>query len=62
MEVVDVGGRVVRALVDGTVGEGARTLYWDGIAEGGKRAADGVYFLRAVVDGRAYVRKFVKIQ
>jgi hypothetical protein len=62
VEVVDVGGRVVRALVDGVVGEGARTLYWDGIAEGGTRVADGVYFLRAIVDGRAYVRKFVKIQ
>jgi hypothetical protein len=42
----DLGGRLVRVLVDGEMGAGARMLTWDGRDEAGARLAPGAYVLR----------------
>jgi hypothetical protein len=44
--VFDAAGRAVRALVDGPVGAGARSVAWDGRDDAGRRVASGVYYYR----------------
>jgi hypothetical protein len=53
LEVLDVGGRLVRRLLRGEpVAAGARRVQWDGLSEPGERPPSGLYFLRLAVDGR----------
>ncbi len=47
LAVHDVRGRRVRSLYEGRLAEGWRTVVWDGLDDGGRAAASGVYFLRA---------------
>jgi hypothetical protein len=44
--VVDVSGRVVKTLLDGTVPSGRTWLGWDGRDDSGREAASGIYFFR----------------
>lgn len=46
LDVYDVGGRVVRTLLEGTVQAGRHTAIWDGLDTGGGRVPAGVYFVR----------------
>jgi FG-GAP-like repeat/ASPIC and UnbV len=52
MEILDVGGRLVRALPLLASGDGA-TARWNGRDAGGQRVAPGVYFVRAPGDAAA---------
>ncbi len=40
----DVGGRLVRTLVDGPLAAGQHTARWDGRTDSGDRAGSGIYF------------------
>jgi len=51
LRIVDLQGRVVREVEDGTLEAGFRTLVWDGRDAGGRRAGAGIYFARLVVEG-----------
>jgi hypothetical protein len=46
LRVYDVGGRLVRTLVDGPQAQGTRTVTWDGLDEAGNAVATGMYFYR----------------
>ena len=46
VRIIDVGGRVVRTLIDRAVEQGEHSLVWDGRTDSGERAASGVYFVR----------------
>jgi hypothetical protein len=46
LRVYDVGGRLVRVLVDGFVTGGTRFVTWDGTDTAGHRVTSGVYFYR----------------
>ena len=46
VSVVDVSGRVVARVADGSFAAGEHVLRWDGRREDGARAAAGVYFVR----------------
>jgi lysyl endopeptidase len=46
LAVHDARGRLVKVLVDGTLGAGPRSAVWDGTDEAGRRQGSGVYFLR----------------
>ena len=63
LAVHDVRGRLVRSLWEGRLTEGWRTVVWDGLDDGGRAAASGVYFLRAdsAVAGTA-TRKLVLVR
>lgn len=50
-EIVDASGRVVRILASGELAAGRHPLAWDGTADDGRRAASGVYFVRARRNG-----------
>jgi hypothetical protein len=47
----DLGGRLVRRLVDASRAAGAQAVFWDGRDEAGRRVAAGAYV--AEVDGIA---------
>lgn len=46
LDIVDVGGRVVRRLVSSEVAAGVHAVKWDGLADSGERVASGIYFGR----------------
>lgn len=48
LEVLDVTGRRVATLVDGSVARGQHTTVWDGLGDGGGEAPAGVYVIRLV--------------
>lgn len=52
--IYDVAGRVVKRLVDRVVPSRSWEARWDGIGQGGKRAAPGVYFV--VARGKSWER------
>jgi hypothetical protein len=59
IKVYDLGGRLVRTLVDRLFAPGRHEVVWDGLDDGGRRAARGVYFSRVRYRGSqfAVVRK-----
>lgn len=59
VEVFDVQGRRVRSLVHRTLPSGATVLSWDRRDEAGVRVANGLYFARLTVGGRAFSARMV---
>ena len=59
LEVYDLGGRVVRRLVDGGRAAGTFTVTWDGRDDRGRQAPSGVYFARLSAAGAESVLKLV---
>jgi hypothetical protein len=57
--VFDLGGRRVRTLAAAALDAGDHAVRWDGRAEDGAPAPTGLYFARAVVDGRALAERRV---
>jgi hypothetical protein len=55
--VFDVGGRRVRLLADGEFEAGAHPLVWDGIADDGTRAGNGLYWVRMEAGGRSFTQR-----
>jgi hypothetical protein len=62
LRVFDLQGREVARLVNETRSAGVHTITWDGSDERGAIAAPGMFFVRLVVDGRALVRRVVKLR
>lgn len=60
--VYDVGGRLVRTLVDGHVGPGRHEVMWNGLDGSGNTAASGVYFYRLTTPGLVDTRKMVLLR
>ncbi len=58
----DVSGRTVATLHRGAATPGAHSFTWDGTRGDGSRAADGIYFIRARVDGETVARKVVLLR
>ena len=55
LEIVDVGGRVVRRLVSSEVAAGVHAVQWNGLTDSGEHVASGIYFGRLRQAG--FVRK-----
>jgi hypothetical protein len=62
LRIFDVGGRLVRTLVDGPLAPGRHRLTWDGRDDGGQRLVSGAYFLRASASGFEATRKILLIK
>ena len=58
LEVIDVQGRVVARLVEGTLPAGQHDVTWNIAAKGGG-AKSGVYFIRLNVPGRVCIRRAI---
>jgi hypothetical protein len=61
VEIVDVSGRVVRAL-RATLGAQSGTAAWDGRDARGHEVAPGVYFVRVAVDGITTARRLTLVK
>jgi len=57
LSVFDVAGKKVRTLVDGTQPAGRYSLVWDGSDGGGRRLANGIYFIRMKAPTFRFERK-----
>ena len=57
--VYDLGGRLVRTLVDGKINAGEHAIPWDGRDGRGLRVSSGVYFYRLEVSDGVKTRKMV---
>ncbi|MGD8396872.1 MAG: FlgD immunoglobulin-like domain containing protein, partial [Candidatus Eiseniibacteriota bacterium] len=62
LAIYDVGGRLVRGLVDGPREAGHHAVRWDGRDAGGGAAASGVYYARLVVGDRSATRTLVLVK
>jgi len=60
LDVIDVTGRRVRTLQDGSLSGGAHAFDWDGRDEAGRAVSAGVYFFRLRAAGIAYSRPVVR--
>lgn len=61
MTVLDVQGRQVAQLVNGTLEAGAHTVRWDGRDPQGKEVAGGIYFVRLSAGERTDVKRIVRL-
>jgi hypothetical protein len=59
LDVLDLRGRLVRRLVDGTVAPGPHAEVWDGRDRAGRRAAPGLYFVTLRLDEGIRARRLV---
>lgn len=62
LTVVDVQGRQVATLAEGTFRPGRYTAVWNGELERGGRATAGVYFVRYQNPGRSVIKRIVMAQ
>jgi hypothetical protein len=63
IDVFDIRGRLIRALVNHEVGAGCHMIWWDGRTHQGSPVPAGVYFVRASTggSGRVVTGKLVKL-
>jgi flagellar hook assembly protein FlgD len=62
LAVYDVEGRLVRTLVDETVGEGYQERIWDGKDANGNPVGSGLYFYRLTAGDKTLTKKMVMIR
>ncbi len=62
LRIYDVGGRLVRTLVNGNQGEGMKTIAWDGRNEAGNPVATGTYLYRLTGTAFDQTRKMVLLR
>jgi hypothetical protein len=62
LDIYNVRGQHVSAMVDGPVDRGRHEVAWNGRDRGGKRVAAGVYFARLLVDGRSSDQKVMVLR
>jgi hypothetical protein len=62
LRIYDVGGRLVRTLVDGIEEPGEKRVTWSGRNDLGSRVATGVYFYRMTAPGYELTKKMVLLQ
>jgi hypothetical protein len=62
LEILDLQGRIVRALARGTEGAGAHRLVWDGRDASGRPVTQGVYFARLGFEGRMVTRRLTRLE
>jgi hypothetical protein len=59
VDIISADGRFVRRLCDGLRGQGLHAIVWDGLDDGGRRPAAGVYCCRLLSHGEVRAEKLV---
>ncbi len=62
LAIYDVGGRLLKTLVDGHVEQGNHTITWDGTDDHGQSVADGVYYVKGDLGVSGGVRRIIRIR
>lgn len=61
LEIYDAAGRRVRTLANATLEAGTHRVPWDARDDSGRSCAEGVYFARLTLDGRALATRSITI-
>jgi len=59
LSIYDIGGHLIRTLVDGHEPAGTNSIRWDGRNNRGSGVCSGVYYYRLIADRKALTRKLV---
>ncbi len=62
LEILDLQGRLVRTLLDGSRGQGSHEVIWNGTTDAGRRAASGTYVYRLTTEDRVLSRSLVLVK
>lgn len=62
LDIYDIAGRRVRTLVNANMGAGARSAFWDGRDDAGRRVASGVYLYRLEATGKVLAKRLVIVR
>jgi hypothetical protein len=62
IRIYDVGGRLVRTLLDHNETPGRKTIAWDGMSNNGQTVATGVYFYRMTAPGFEKTLKMIMMK
>jgi subtilisin family serine protease len=62
LKLYDVSGRLVRSLVNESMGAGHHEVFWNGQDQGGRSVASGTYFARLAVDGVITVKSMALVR
>jgi len=62
LAVFDIGGRLVRTMLDGHAAPGRYDITWNGLDEGGRHVDSGVYFYVLNTDGRQITRRMTLLR
>jgi hypothetical protein len=62
VRVYDIHGRAVHTLASGVFAAGRHVLHWRGEGHAGERLNPGIYFARATVGGRTFVRRVIRLR
>jgi hypothetical protein len=62
LDIFDVTGRHVRALVEGPLEAGPHEVTWDGLDAGGRPVAGGVYYYRLAAGSEIFSRSLVVVR
>jgi hypothetical protein len=62
LAIFDASGRRVRTLARGWRAAGDHAIPWDGLDEGGRPVADGLYFVRLDAEGRSLHTRFTRLR
>ncbi len=62
LHLIDVSGRVVRTLVDGSMSAGPHAASWNGRDNEGRSLPSGLYFARLDAEGKSIVRRVLMVR
>jgi zinc metalloprotease ZmpB len=62
LDLIDVTGRVVRTLVDGSTSAGPHAASWNGRDNEGRSVPNGLYFARLDAEGRSLVQRVLMVR
>jgi hypothetical protein len=62
VNIYNLNGRLVRALVDDSLAAGPQSVPWDGLDDAGQRVGSGVYLVQVLSDGRSAEHKMVLLK
>jgi len=62
LEVIDIGGRRIRTLINGAMPPGPHTVDWNGRNDLGYDAGAGVYFARLLAGERTFTQKLLRVR
>jgi hypothetical protein len=62
LRIYNVGGRLVKTLLDGSVPGGPGTVSWDGTDDQGSSASSGVYFVKLTATGGSIAEKVLLLR
>ena len=62
IRVYDLGGRLVRTLLDEQQSPGRHTVIWNGVDDGGRTVASGLYLYRLEAPAASFTRKMTLVR